>query len=87
MGDEGVVPPPAEIDLSGYKVATSNNDYGFDLQLNGAGFRSKWFFTLYLGALYLETKTDDANKVMNGDEPMMIEMQMISNMVTKEKFN
>ncbi len=24
---------------------------------------------------------------MNGDVPMMIEMQMISNMVTKEKFN
>ena len=55
------------------------------LELNGAGVRSKYFIKLYVGGLYLQTKTKDAKKVLDSDEPMAIRLHIISSMITSEK--
>ncbi len=55
------------------------------LELNGAGIRSKYFIKLYVGGLYLKSKTKDAKKVLDSDEPMAIRLHIISSMITSEK--
>ena len=41
--------------------------------LNGGGMRVKyWVLDLYVGALYLENKTSDANQIVMADENMVI---------------
>lgn len=54
------------------------------LKINGAGVREKMFLDLYIGALYLETKTKDANKIINDNALMSIKIRVISSMVTRE---
>jgi len=55
------------------------------LTLNGAGVRSKFFFDLYVGGLYLKNKNSDALHVINSDEPMAIKLHIISSLITSEK--
>ena len=55
------------------------------LVLNGAGIRTKFFMKLYVGGLYLQNKTSDANKVLNTDEAMAMRLHIISSMITSEK--
>ena len=57
-----------------------------NLVLNGGGLREKYFFDLYVGALYLEQKSKDAGKILNADAPMVIQLKLVSNSVTREKF-
>lgn len=54
------------------------------LQLNGAGQRSKLFIDLYIAALYLSNKSQDAQEIINADEPMLIQIHVISNFITSE---
>ncbi len=55
------------------------------LMLNGAGIRSKFFFDLYVGGLYLKNKSSDALHVINSDEPMAIKLHITSSLITSEK--
>ena len=57
-----------------------------NLVLNGGGLREKYFIDLYVGALYLEQKSKDASKILNADAPMVIQIKLVSNSVTREKF-
>ncbi len=47
------------------------------LVLNGAGLRKKFFVKAYAGGLYLKTKENDAQRIVNADEPMAIRLQFI----------
>jgi len=84
-------PPPApkeeSIEVQGYQIETTNSKHGVDLLLNGVGLRTKWFMSLYVGALYLKNKTSDGEHVMNADEAMMIKMTIISSLVTLDKIS
>ena len=42
-----------------------------DLVLNGAGFRTKWMFKIYVGGLYLLQKEREPQKIIIADEPMV----------------
>ena len=55
------------------------------LSLNGGGLREKYFLDLYVGGLYLTTKTSDAAQIIAADEPMSIQLNIISNLITSEK--
>ncbi|PKN53077.1 MAG: chalcone isomerase [Deltaproteobacteria bacterium HGW-Deltaproteobacteria-13] len=55
------------------------------LILNGAGVRTKFFIKAYVGGLYLNKKSGDANAIMNANEPMAIKLHMISKLITSEK--
>ena len=57
-----------------------------NLVLNGGGLREKYFFDLYVGALFLQQKSKDASKILNADAPMVIQLKLVSNSVTREKF-
>jgi len=54
------------------------------LKINGAGVREKMFLDLYIGALYLQNKTNNANDIINANELMAIKLRVISGMVTRE---
>lgn len=58
---------------------------GEDFVLNGGGIREKFFLDLYVGSLYVKSKTNSADKVMNGDAPMLIHLHIVSGMITSDK--
>ncbi|OHX65007.1 chalcone isomerase family protein [Flammeovirga pacifica] len=57
---------------------------GTSLQLNGAGIRSKYFLSLYVGSLYVPSKITDGEKALATDQKM-IQLDIISSLISKEK--
>ncbi|MCL1077068.1 chalcone isomerase [Parashewanella spongiae] len=55
-----------------------------NLVLNGAGVRSKLFFDLYVGSLYLPKKTSDFQKAMDS-RFALIRLNITSGLITPEK--
>lgn len=62
------------------------NAGGSNLVLNGAGIRSKFGLKLYVAGLYLAQKSSSAQAVVNADNPMAIRIDIISKLITSEKF-
>ncbi len=57
-----------------------------ELVLNGAGVRSKMaFLKLYVGALYMQTRQESAQAVIQADEPMAVRLHIISRLITSER--
>ena len=54
------------------------------LILNGHGTRIKFFMKAYEGSLYLESTSNNAEEIINGDVPMSIRMDVISSLVTPD---
>ncbi len=55
------------------------------LKLNGTGIRSKLFFDIYVGALYLPQTTKDAETAINMSGPKRVLMHFLYKEVSKEK--
>lgn len=55
------------------------------LKMNGGGIREKYWINLYVGVLYVTTKTSDANSIINADEAMAIKMRIVSGMLSNDK--
>ena len=55
------------------------------LTLNGAGIRSKFFIKLYVSALYLQSKNNNATTVVENDAPMAIRLSIISSLINSKK--
>lgn len=57
------------------------------LTLNGAGIRKKLFIKLYVGSLYVEEslKGSDADAIIQADNPMLIKLDIISELLTRDK--
>ena len=55
------------------------------LTLNGAGIRSKFFVKVYVGALYLPTRTNDADVALRHTGPVAMHMHMLHSEVSSEK--
>lgn len=58
---------------------------GTQLQLNGAGIRSKVFFKIYVAQLYLARKQSDVEALLEEDEGRRIVMDFLYDKVEKEK--
>jgi hypothetical protein len=58
---------------------------GQSLQLNGQGMRSKFFFSIYVGALYTPNRVTSASQVMNPQLPKVIRMHFVYDEVSAEK--
>ncbi len=56
------------------------------VKYNGAGLREKYFFDLYVSALYLPEKSGDAQKVVDMDKESCIRIKLVSDKVTRDKF-
>ncbi|PID42055.1 MAG: chalcone isomerase [Proteobacteria bacterium] len=72
-------------EVAGVKIEDSISAGGTDLQLNGAGVRTKWFMDIYIGALYLPASSSDQKAIINADEPQAIKLHMVSGLITSEK--
>jgi hypothetical protein len=72
--------------INGVKFPLTEKIGKNELVLNGGGLREKYWMDLYVAALYLETKTTDASKVIYGTEEMAIHIKIISSSVTRERF-
>ena len=55
------------------------------LILNGAGVRSKFFMDLYVGGLYLQSKSNNPKEIIEGDVPMAIRLHIISSLINSKK--
>ncbi len=58
---------------------------GTRLALNGAGIRTKFFFHVYAGGLYLEKPLHDGAAIIAADAPMLVRMHFIYDGVSPEK--
>ena len=58
-----------------------------NLVLNGAGVRDKFFMDLYVGGLYLKSKSSNSSSIMNSDQPMAIRLHIVSKLITGEKMS
>lgn len=57
------------------------------LLLNGAGVREKMWIDLYACGLYVKTKSNDANSIINSEELSGIKIHIVSSLITSEKMN
>jgi len=71
-------------ELAGVKVPDSATVGGQQLVLNGLGLRKKAVFSVYVGALYLPSKSSDADAVIALEAPKRMEMHFVRD-VGKDK--
>lgn len=64
-------------EIEGVKLAESIEQAGQDLQLNGAGVRSKFFFDIYVGALYLPVRQRQADRIFSQPAPARVAMHIL----------
>lgn len=76
-----------KIKISGVKFKETLTLGGSTLQFNGAGLRTKFFIDLYISALYLPEKSQDAATIIHADEVMLIQIHVISNLITSENLS
>ncbi len=55
------------------------------LILNGTGVRTKFIFDIYVGALYLPTKSSDPQHIINSPMPKRISMHFLYDEIEKKK--
>ena len=77
--------PSSAREISGIKIPDSTKLAGQELVLNGGGIRTKFVFDIYIGALYLGTKTNDAKTAIGMPGPKRVLMHFLYDEVEKEK--
>ncbi len=67
---------PTEVQLTGSPES---------LVLNGAGIRTKFFFKIYIAALYLPSRTTESDVILSKDQPNQMLMHFVYSEVEKQK--
>ncbi len=70
--------------VDGIGVADTANVGGAALVLNGAGMRTWFFFHVYVGALYLRSRTTDAERALADPGPKRLSMTLTRNLSADE---
>jgi hypothetical protein len=60
---------------------------GKSLQLNGMGLRKKLWVKVYVGGLYLESKSSNANQIVSSEQTKMVTMHFLTDRATKAKMD
>jgi len=71
-------------DVDGTQVPDTMSAEGKTLQLIGAGIRNKWFFNVYVGALYAEKPTFNAGNLIKSEQVKRMDLHLLRD-VSKEK--
>jgi hypothetical protein len=58
---------------------------GTELPLHGIGLREKFFFDIYVGALYLPSTGQPVERILDTDQPGRIEMHFVYDEVTRDQ--
>lgn len=80
------LPMFAQMTIADITLPAKQEINGSTLSLNGGGLREKLWIDLYVGGLYVTTKTSDAKKIINADEAMNMHIEIVSGLITREKF-
>ena len=75
------------LDLEGIHLADKMQVGDASLQLNGAGIRTKFFFKIYVGALYLPQKQASAEAVISDGHEHRIAMYILHELSGEKLFN
>lgn len=70
-------PSAQAAEVGGVRVDEHAKVGSTDLVLNGAGIRTKVFFKVYVGALYLPKKTNSAPAVIDAKEPRRVVLHLL----------
>ncbi len=79
------VAPVWAAEIEGVAVPESMLVAGKSLQLNGAGVRTKFFFDIYVGALYLSSKASTTREVLAAPDPKRMTMTFLYDEVERDK--
>jgi len=79
------VAPAWAVEVEGVNIPNQVVLEGTTLSLNGAGMRTKFFFDIYVGALYLENPASHAAAVLAKPSPARVSMVIVYGEVGKEK--
>ena len=74
----------ADTKIAGVELADSYQVAGKPLTLNGAGVRSKFFFNIYVGALYTGKTSSNAAELIATQGPRSMQMTMLYKEVEAE---
>ncbi len=75
----------AAVEIEGVTLPDSIQLQGKRLQLNGAGIRSKFFFDIYVGGLYLEQPASSAKAILAATGNKRITMNILYGEVDRER--
>lgn len=75
------------ITISGVDIpqTVSHSDQSTKLVLNGAGIRTKFFFDIYIGSLYLQKKASSPEAIYSAPGEKRISMHILYSEISKEK--
>jgi len=74
-------------EIEGVKLADKVQLGGSELALNGAGVRTRVFFKVYVGALYLQKKASAPEAVLADSGPKRIAMHMLRDLTAEQLFS
>jgi len=80
-----LVVPVSAMEIGGVQMPDTLKLDGENLVLNGAGLRTKFFFTIYAGGLYLLKESKDAGAIIAAEAPMLVRMHFIYDGVSGKK--
>ncbi len=75
------------LDLAGVHLYDTMQVGDVSLQLNGAGIRTKFFFKIYVGALYLPVKQTSAEAIIADSGAYRVVMSIKHSLSSKQLFN
>lgn len=75
----------ADVNVAGISLPDTQDMAGDTLQLNGAGVRSKFFIKVYVGSLYLRTKTTSAATALQMSGRKVMRMDVLHGHVAAER--
>lgn len=75
----------AQVEVEGVVVPEKVTMEGQDMVLNGVGVRSKYFMDLYVGSLFVHSKESNAQRIIDANKGMLIQLDIISGLITSEK--
>lgn len=82
----GVQNLSAQTEVSGITLPESRlNESEENLELNGAGIREKFWMDLYVASMYVNTKNEDAAFYISGKEDILMNLDIVSGLITSEK--
>ncbi len=75
----------AQTKVAGVTVPNTFTAGSTTLVINGAGLREKYWFDLYVGALYVQAKSSNGPELAKLDKPMAVKLHIISSKITRDK--
>ncbi len=74
------------LDLAGIHLAESMKVGDVPVQLNGGGIRTKWFFKIYVAALYLPQKQTSAEAIISDGHEHRVVLYMLHGLGSKRLY-